>query len=126
MIPSQNAPMHSGWKLKQMKGSGSGKQENGHTVELVEKRWQDFSFCEPGGEPLGSVQKRNIEALNEVLVSHKDKNIVIGTHGTALSTILHYTIQVTGAMASSAYGTGCHTLSGLILTGPNISASRNY
>jgi len=64
--------------------------KNGHTVELVEKRWQDFSFCEPGGEPLGSVQKRNIEALNEVLVSHKDKNIVIGTHGTALSTILHY------------------------------------
>jgi 2,3-bisphosphoglycerate-dependent phosphoglycerate mutase len=36
------------------------------------------------------VQKRNIEALLEILNNHKDENIIIGTHGTALSTILNY------------------------------------
>lgn len=55
-----------------------------------EKRWLDFSFCEEGGENLKQVQDRNIEALCEVLKNYKDKNIVIGTHGTALSTILNY------------------------------------
>ena len=36
------------------------------------------------------VQKRNIEALNEILSDNTDKDIVIGTHGTALSTILNF------------------------------------
>ena len=36
------------------------------------------------------VQNRNIEALNEILSDTKDKDIVIGTHGTALSTILNF------------------------------------
>lgn len=64
--------------------------ENGYCIELVERRWKDFSFCEKGGESLSSVQNRNIEALNEILSTHQDKIIVIGTHGTALSTILNY------------------------------------
>jgi len=34
--------------------------------------------------------KRNIEALIEVLNNHHGKNIIIGTHGAALSTILNY------------------------------------
>ena len=33
---------------------------------------------------------RNIEALNEILSDNTDKEIVIGTHGTALSTILNF------------------------------------
>lgn len=64
--------------------------ENGHDVELVKKRWVDFDFHEKGGESLRSVQTRNIEALIEILEKHRDKTIVIGTHGTALSTILNY------------------------------------
>jgi len=59
-------------------------------MDLLHKRWNDFNFCEPDGECLASVQKRNIEALNEILAAHKDENIVIGTHGTALSTIMNY------------------------------------
>ncbi|MBO4907874.1 MAG: histidine phosphatase family protein [Lachnospiraceae bacterium] len=57
---------------------------------LLEKRWQDFSFAEECGECLNSVQKRNIEALTDILDKYKGKTIVIGTHGTALSTILHH------------------------------------
>jgi len=64
--------------------------KNGYGVEQLERRWKDFNFCEEEGETLNSVQSRNIEALNEVLVAHKDKNIVVGTHGTALSTIINY------------------------------------
>ncbi|MCR5323891.1 MAG: histidine phosphatase family protein [Lachnospiraceae bacterium] len=58
--------------------------------EMLEKRWADFSFAEEGGESLSSVQKRNIEALKEILDTYKGKNVIVGTHGTALSCILNY------------------------------------
>ena len=58
--------------------------------DLLEKRWKDFSFAEDGGESLGSVQNRNMEAFKEILQKYRGKTVVIGTHGTALSTILQY------------------------------------
>ena len=36
------------------------------------------------------VQERNIEALKHVLQKYPEKNIVIGCHGTALSTVINY------------------------------------
>ncbi len=36
------------------------------------------------------MQERNITALKEILNENKGKNVVIGTHGTALSAILNY------------------------------------
>ncbi len=36
------------------------------------------------------MQERNIRTLKDVLERYKDKNIVIGSHGTALSTIINY------------------------------------
>lgn len=63
---------------------------NGNNLGMFQKRWNDFDFHEEGGESLNMVQKRNIEAVFQILNSHKDENIVIGTHGTALSTILNY------------------------------------
>lgn len=63
---------------------------DGNQFGMFQKRWDDFDFHEEGGESLSMVQKRNIEALNEILSKHEDQNIVIGTHGTALSTILNY------------------------------------
>jgi 2,3-bisphosphoglycerate-dependent phosphoglycerate mutase len=64
--------------------------KNGYIIDYVQKRWDDFSYCEEDGECLASVQMRNIEALNDILAANKDRNIVIGTHGTALSTIINY------------------------------------
>ena len=58
--------------------------------EHLERQWADFTYKVTDGESLYEVQKRNISALNEVLIRYKDKNIVIGTHGTALSTIINY------------------------------------
>ena len=71
-----------------MRERKSGK--NGNTFELFKKRWADKDYAEADGESLYSVQKRNIEALKEIIEIYRDKNIVIGTHGTALSTILNY------------------------------------
>jgi len=68
-----------------------------HVEGIFQKRWDDFNFCEPDGESIESVQSRNIEALQEVLDKHMDKNIVIGTHGTALSSILNYYDKTFGA-----------------------------
>lgn len=64
--------------------------EQGSGTEMLRRRWSDFDFHEDGGESLRMVQERNIEALFEVLNKNDNKNIVIGTHGTALSTILNY------------------------------------
>lgn len=62
----------------------------GNCRELFEKRWADFGWHEPGGESLRSVQERNMAALTEILEANREKTIVVGTHGTALSTILNY------------------------------------
>ena len=59
-------------------------------VPFREIQWADFSLCEPGGEPLGEVQVRNISALNDMLREYRNKSVVIGTHGKALGTILNY------------------------------------
>lgn len=59
--------------------------------EIIKKRWNDFSYHEDGGESLRMVQKRNVEAVLELLSGGSpSETIVIGTHGTALSTIINY------------------------------------
>jgi len=57
---------------------------------LTKKRWADFTFTEDGGECLADVTARNIEAVRAILTAHESENILVGTHGTALSTILHH------------------------------------
>lgn len=57
---------------------------------FAKRQWADFSYRLPGGECLQEVQDRNIAALNAVLKQYAGKNIVIGSHGTALCTILHF------------------------------------
>ena len=59
-------------------------------LTFIERQWNDFDYTLSDGESLAVVQKRNINALVGVLHRYRDKNIVIGTHGTALSTIINY------------------------------------
>ena len=66
------------------------KGPDGNNHGMFQKRWADHNYHEEGGESIAMVQKRNIEALNEILSDNTDKDIVIGTHGTALSTILNF------------------------------------
>ena len=57
---------------------------------FCKKQWEDFSYKLSDGESLAEVQERNIVALNKVLAEHAGKNIVVGSHGTALSTIVNF------------------------------------
>ena len=57
---------------------------------MFQKRWADHDYHEEGEESVNMVQKRNMEALSEILAANQDKEIVVGTHGTALSTILNF------------------------------------
>lgn len=63
---------------------------NGNQYGMFEKRWEDHDYCEEGGESIHMVQRRNMEALREILEKNKGKRIVAATHGTALSTILNF------------------------------------
>jgi 2,3-bisphosphoglycerate-dependent phosphoglycerate mutase len=57
---------------------------------MIKKRWSDLSYCEEEGESIKDVQERNIRALKKILKNENSQNIIIGTHGTALSSILNY------------------------------------
>jgi len=66
------------------------KGTDGNNYGMFQKRWLDKDFHEDGGESINMVQKRNISALEEIISNNEGKTIVVGTHGTALSSILNY------------------------------------
>lgn len=59
-------------------------------TSFCKAQWMDFDYKLSDGETLREVQTRNITALNHLLNKHNNKTIVIGTHGTALSTIINF------------------------------------
>ena len=59
-------------------------------TSFTKKQWNDFQYKLSDGECLFQVQSRNVIALNKLLKRYQGKNIVIGGHGTALSTIINY------------------------------------
>ena len=63
---------------------------DGDYFPFIRRYWADFHYKVAGDESLFEVQQRNIDALNKILAEYEDKNIVIGTHGMALSTIINY------------------------------------
>lgn len=58
--------------------------------EYCQKQWFDFDYKLENGESLNDTQKRNINALKNILAHYPDKNIIIGSHGTAIGTIINY------------------------------------
>ena len=56
----------------------------------LERQWSDFSYRLSDGECLEQVETRNVAALRRVLSVYENASVVIGTHGTALSTIMHF------------------------------------
>ena len=57
---------------------------------FTRKQWEDFDYKLSDGETLREVQERNIRALKGVLEKYQGKTVVVGSHGTALSTIVNY------------------------------------
>lgn len=54
------------------------------------RQWTDFDYKLNNGESLREVQERNISALSKIVNDNQGKNIVVATHGTALSTIIKH------------------------------------
>ncbi len=68
-------------------------RESGHGGnhhKMFQKRWKNKDYHEDGGESIRMVQTRNVAALMDILKSNEEKTVIIGTHGTALSSILNY------------------------------------
>ena len=59
-------------------------------TSFTQKQWDDFNYKLPNGECLQEVQERNVSALLKLIERYKGKNMVVGGHGTALSTIINY------------------------------------
>jgi len=76
--------------FRERKSDNNMGKQNTDFAAFMEKQWADFNYTFSDGECLSDVQKRNIAALNNILLENKGKNIVIGTHGTSLSTIINY------------------------------------
>ena len=63
---------------------------------FTRNQWADFNYKLTDGETLAEVQKRNIAALHEIIEHHRGKTVVIGSHGTALSTIINHFVPQFG------------------------------
>ncbi len=76
------------------------RQVDGEWIEdfnsFAKNQWADFDFKLSGGESLREVQERNIRALKAVLTDYEGKNVAIGSHGTALSTIINHYVPSFG------------------------------
>lgn len=59
-------------------------------LKYIEKQWADHNYSIMGGECLAECQSRNIHALENVMATYPNETLAIGTHGTALSTIINY------------------------------------
>lgn len=57
--------------------------------EAVLKVWQDETYAHNGGESNIVAKARGINALNDILVKYKNKNIVVGTHGNIMALIMN-------------------------------------
>lgn len=57
---------------------------------FCKNQWADFDYRLTDGETLRMVQTRNLAALRRVLQNYPEQSVAIGSHGTALSTLVHY------------------------------------
>lgn len=57
---------------------------------FTRRQWSDFSYAMEGGESLSMVQQRTVPALLELVRTHPEQLVIIGTHATALSATIRY------------------------------------
>lgn len=84
-VEEHGLEIHTDYRLRERQNG-----KNSNNMEMFQKRWADMTFSESDGECLKDVQDRNIEVISALLNEHEGENIILGTHGTALSTILNY------------------------------------
>lgn len=58
--------------------------------EYCEQQWADFDYKLKNGESLNETQQRNVKALQRILNRYEGRNIIVGSHGTAIGTLINY------------------------------------
>jgi 2,3-bisphosphoglycerate-dependent phosphoglycerate mutase len=66
------------------------------------RQWEDFQFKLSDGESLSEVQERNVGALRYAMNTYAGKRIAVGSHGTALSTLINHFDKTFGYEAFQA------------------------
>ena len=64
-----------------------------HSVDFGEfcrRHWADPDYRYADGESLGQVERRNVAVLEGILHDFEGQNVIVGTHGMAMSTLLHH------------------------------------
>ncbi len=56
---------------------------------FARRQWEDFSYKLDHGESLGQVQGRMVGCLDEILAGYEGQRVAVGSHGTALSVLVH-------------------------------------
>lgn len=56
---------------------------------FARRQWEDFDYRLSGGECLREVMDRGAAALRWILEEHAGQNVAVGSHGTALSALIH-------------------------------------
>lgn len=56
---------------------------------FTRRQWEDFAYKLPDGDSLEDVQERMLASLEGILKTYADKRIAVGSHGTALSVLVH-------------------------------------
>ena len=86
IIRKQKLQLHTDMRLRERDHPGG----NSNSNEMFKKRWADLSFHEEGGESLAATQERNMAAVRDILREYNGQTVLVGTHGTAFSTIMRY------------------------------------
>ena len=55
----------------------------------LEATWRDFDLAFPGGESSAAAQARVSRTIHRIAATGDSRDVVIGTHGTALALFLH-------------------------------------
>ncbi len=56
---------------------------------FARRQWEDFSYKLSDGESLGGVQARMKASLEKILAEYEGRRVAVGSHGTALSVLVH-------------------------------------
>lgn len=64
--------------------------------ENISQLWQDpMNFCAPQGEPTAALQKRTLQAWNDLLKAHQGQRVLVVTHGGVIRMLAQHLLELT-------------------------------
>jgi len=69
---------------------GDDKMTEVEIQQAIKTSYENIDFSLTGGESIRDVQNRAVPVINNLLHKYHGKNIIIGTHGNVMTTIMNY------------------------------------